>query len=275
MLHVVLCLCLVSVQPTPEAPPSWQEFNTLMMRATFRISGPAKGDPKTITTGTAFLSGTPATPARRSQYVLVTAAHVLERIEGDHADLVLRREGRDGGFERLDYRIQIRQQGANLYVRHPVADVAAMYVSMPDDATFGWIGPGAIGGDDLFERFNVHPGDELLAVGFPFGLEANAAGFPILRSGRIASYPLTPASKVRTFLLDLHVYEGNSGAPVYLYDRTRVVRGVIQLGQEVNFVAGLIGQLSTAGDRSLELAVIVPAQFIRETIARLPPGARN
>jgi hypothetical protein len=275
MLRAVLCFCLVSVQPAPEAAPSWQEFNTLMMLATFRISGPAKGDPKTLTTGTAFLSGTPATQPGRSPYVLVTAAHVLERIEGDHADLVLRRERPDRGFERLDYRIQIRRQGADMYVRHPVADVAAMYVSMPDEATLTWIGPGAIGGDDVFERFNLHPGDELLAVGFPFGLEANPAGFPILRSGRIASYPLTPAAKIRTFLLDLHVYEGNSGAPVYLYDRTRVVRGVIQLGHEVHFVAGLIGQLSTVGDRSLDLAVIVPAQFIRETIARLPAGSRN
>ena len=43
----------------------------------------------------------------------------------------------------------------------------------------------------------------------------------IRASGRIASYPITPTSKTRTFLLDFEVFEGNSGGPVFLYERIR------------------------------------------------------
>src|SRR5581483_6662713 len=100
--------------------------------------------------------------------------------------------------------------------------------------------------DDTFAKYSVTPGDEMMALGFPEGLSANAAGFPILRAGRVASYPLGPSSAFPTFLLDFRVFPGNSGGPVYVDDgqaenaaadaKTPMIAGMltqqVQVGEE-------------------------------------------
>ena len=68
--------------------------------------------------------------------------------------------------------------------------------------------------DDLLAKYNIHPGDVLDCLGYPFGFESPVGSFPILRSGKIASYPLLPTKGTQSFLLDFRVFPGNSGSPV-------------------------------------------------------------
>jgi hypothetical protein len=144
--------------------------------------------------------------------------------------------------------------------------------------------------DAMMEKYEIHPGDELLCLGFPRGAEANVFGFPILRSGRIASYPLTPAKDIKSFLYDFEVFEGNSGGPVYFVDRNRVYGGTSHLGETNQFMAGIVTEQKYAVSHSikpietkpesiryeveerrerLSLAVVVPAYFIQETLRLL------
>jgi hypothetical protein len=95
-------------------------------------------------------------------------------------------------------------------------------------------------------------------------------GFPILRSARIASYPLTPAKSVKGFYVDLFLYGGNSGGPAYFTFVNRIYHASVHIGIQQG-ILGLVIQESRSNlpefkDKALNLGVIVPAGFIRETI---------
>jgi hypothetical protein len=244
-----------------------EDLNVLLMGSTFRIAGPAKGEGK-ISVGTVFFVGRPLknSPSRAS-YVMVTAAHVLQDINGEEAILWLRRKKADGTFEGLEHRLRIRSKGVPLWTQPAGADVAVMYAPLPNDAHVALLSKDLLATDQMVIQYEVHPGDELLSLGFPFGLAANDAGFPILRSGKIASYPLVPAKKYPTFLYDFQVYEGNSGGPVY-YTGSRAYGG--RAAQPINFIAGLVSQHAAIAGQRLQLASVVPAQFIREAVDSLP-----
>ncbi|MBW1796016.1 MAG: hypothetical protein JRJ38_16600 [Deltaproteobacteria bacterium] len=127
---------------------------------------------------------------------MITAAHVLESIKGDKATLYLREETETKSFKTLKHKIDIREKGKQLWVRHPTADVAAMYVGVPGRAAdVPLLHDEFLITENALKEWEIHPGDELLCLGYPFGISANEAGFPILRSGKIASYPLIPTKK--------------------------------------------------------------------------------
>jgi S1-C subfamily serine protease len=244
-----------------------QDLSILLMESTFRIVGPAAGEGK-FSVGTVFFVSRPLKSGpNRASHVMVTAAHVLQDISGDEAVLWLRRKKADGTFGPLEHRLRIRSKGAPLWTQRPGADVAVMYAPLPNEAYVSSLSKDLLATDQMMMQYEVHPGDELLALGFPFGLAANDAGFPILRSGKIASYPLVPAKKYPTFLYDFQVYEGNSGGPVY-YTGLRTFGG--RAAQPVNFIAGLVSQHAAIDGQRLQLAAVVPAQFIREAIDSLP-----
>lgn len=244
-----------------------QDLNIQIMEATFRIAGPA-ADSGNTSVGTAFLVGRQRSGAAGVRgSVLVTAAHVLKDITGDEAVLWLRRRKADGGFEPLEHRIPIRSKGLPLWTAHRTADIAVLSLDLPREAYAPPLSGDLLATDQTFERFGIHPGDELLCLGYPFGLAANEIGFPILRSGKIASYPLVPAATYPAFLLDFEVYEGNSGGPVYF---TGTARPGGRPQQTVNFIAGIVTQYAVVAGQRLQLASVAPAQFIRETIASLP-----
>lgn len=254
-----------------------QETNltTALMTSTIKIEGQGS-------LGTGFLLGQPLkTDPSRAAYILLTAAHVLADAKGDTAVLHLRRKVGDG-FERLPTPLAIRASGKPLWVQHPTADVAAMRVRVPEAAHVVLAPTDLLATDETLRQLAVGPGEELLVLGFPFGAESSAAGFPILRSGRIASYPLLPTKDVKTFLMDFQVFKGNSGGPVFLMASARQSAGGLSLGRFLS-VLGLVSQEqevkeriqslteSTERTHRLALAVVVHAQFIRETIDALPP----
>ncbi len=265
------------------------ELNTVLMNCTFMIEGQA--GPGQATLGTAFLMGRPypgqeanTNQGKRARYVLITADHVLEEMQGDSAVLDLRHQNDDGTWVRLPLPIPIRRNSQPLWTKNPDADVAVMYVQVPSAASLPSlvVSTDLLADDATLSQFDIHPGDELFCLGFPFGVTANAAGFPILRSGRIASYPLLPTATVKTFLLDLMVFKGNSGGPVYMAQSGRMYGGAEHVGQSIHMIMGLVSQESTYNEQlvgqysaelhryQLGLAVVIDASVVRKTIDMLP-----
>jgi len=253
------------------------ELNTVLMRSTFKLIG--KGS-----IGTAFILGKPMKEdPKRAYYVLITASHVLDRMKGDEATLFLRKKT-GNSYEKVPISIPIRKGETDLWVKHPEVDVAAMYVSLPNDADIALLPISFLADDQVFKKFEIHPGDELLCLGYPFSAEANPAGFPILRSGKIASFPIIPAKETKYFLFDFEIFKGNSGGPVYFCQSgTRTYGGKTYLGQRIQFIAGLVSEehMVTEEIRSLyeerkkayplALAKVIHASFIKEILKFLPP----
>lgn len=251
------------------------DISSRLMRSTFKIEG-------INSVGTAFVIAEQSKKKPEySYYILVTASHVFENIKGDNATLYTRRLSGDV-FIKYPVQIKIRDNGKALWIRHQKADVAAMRVALPQDTDIHMVTTNLLATDELLNKFEVHPGDELLVLGYPYGAEANEAGFPILRSGKIASYPLTPTKNTVTFLLDFNVFKGNSGGPVYIYSENRFYGNALNAGI-VKFIVGIVSQEWTTKEKleslseitirehKLGLAVIVHAQFIKDIIEMLPP----
>jgi S1-C subfamily serine protease len=268
------------------------EINTTLALYTYRIEGPTS-KPNEVSYGTVFIMSIPDTNRPDiSQIVLVTAAHVLEDISVEKANVYLRQKLANGTFKKVTHELTIRKGNKPLWTRHPVADIAVMKVSLPkfvsDQAEeIPLLSTDVLADDAMMERYEIHIGDQLLCLGYPLRAEANPAGFSILRSGRIASFPLTPAKDTKSLLFDIEIFEGNSGGPVYFVDRGRVYGGAIHLDETIQFIAGVITeevyrvqrstkQIEASRERDLyevdvrrdklNLAVVVPAHFVKETL---------
>jgi hypothetical protein len=234
------------------------ELHTVLFHSTFRIQGANKNDPNQTSFGTALIMGVPKERAEAVGFaVLITAAHVLEDIGGDTASLLVRHVNADGNYTAYPYNIQIRDGGRTLYVKHPDADIAAMYVSLPADVPITGLAPDFLADDQRLRDIELHPGDEIFCLGFPLAAAAPGA-FPILRTGHIASYPLTPMTKVEQIRLDVSLLPGSSGGPAYYSYANRIYDGKIRWGLKQG-VLGLIIQadrcnLPAFGEKYLDSA---------------------
>jgi hypothetical protein len=277
MKPVLRCCVLLLIAICAQAPA--QDLNTALMKTTFKIYGPAApvNGQAMNSSGTVFILGQPSKDdPHKGQNVLITAAHVLDEITGDFAFLQLHHLDAKGKYVARDFKIPLRSGGAPLYVKHADADVAAMYVALPNDEPLSLLPLSALVSDDDMEKYEIHPGDELLCLGFPLLVDVNT--FPVIRSGLLASYPIVPTKNFRTFVYNFHIFEGNSGGPVYFSYSNRVYGGAIQIGQ----VQGLIGLVSQKQhstlpgheNAELDMSIIVPSPLILETVKMLPenPG---
>ncbi len=253
-------------------PPSRaQNLNTLLMQSTFEIQGVVEGGG--VSTGTVFIVGKPmkADPTK-AFYVLVTAAHVLDGVSGDFAYLTLRHREPDGSYKTGPYQLRIRNGGSALYLKHPEADVAVMFIGLPSEAEVSLLPTSILADDDRLKALEIQPGDELLCLGFPLAIEFNS--FPVIRSGLLASYPVTPSKRLKTFYYNFHVFPGNSGGPVYFNFLNRAYAGAIHVGIQQG-IMGLVSQQVTTNQpgyesAQLDIAKIIPSTFIIEAIALLP-----
>jgi hypothetical protein len=252
-------------------------INTMMMEATCKIVGPGSS-------GSGFILGTPnPTDPKTYFYTLVTAHHVLQAIQGDRATLVLRRlVDRDKQeYQRVEAPVEIRKDGNAMWSKHPEVDLAAMFVSLPVGAAPMVIPMSLLLADDQIREFELSPGTELFCLGYPFGAEANPLGFPILRSGKIASYPLLPTILTKTFLFDFTVFRGNSGGPVYLYEKNPLYGG----GTHIGTIQGIMGIVTAERNITqkieqlyerretvtpLALGEVIHASFIKDLVSKMP-----
>jgi hypothetical protein len=247
------------------------ELNTIMMEATCKIVGPGS-------IGTGFVMAKPGTNGPRAFYVLITADHVLQGIQGETATLVLRQSAPSNSWNRIEFPVRIRTGATPLWKKHPDVDVAAMFIGVPPNTVERPVSTTLLVDDDMLKKYQFHPGMELLCLGYPFGAEANPYGFAILRSGRIASYPLTPTKATKTFLFDFTVFRGNSGGPVYFvqpnpmvgdvqYNMT-LLQGVIGIVIQERSITQTTQELYEKRETTtpLRLAEVVHASFVKELV---------
>ncbi|MHB8530420.1 MAG: S1 family peptidase [Caulobacteraceae bacterium] len=239
-----------------------------LISATVQVEQPLAGGTRTV--GTGFLVSDP-TPDGRPRIVLITAKHVFESMPGEKATIGYRIQGADGAWRFAPQEIVIRQSGKELWTDHPTRDVAASTVAAPPAFARAAIPLAWLATDQAFAKYQLEPGDEMMALGFPQGLSANSAGFPILRSGRVASYPLAPSTEFPTFLLDFRVFPGNSGGPVYLDEPTTAgsTPAGAQPAEAVPCIAGILTQEVELGHENLGIGIVTDARFIRETLGEL------
>ncbi|MCX6999992.1 MAG: serine protease [Candidatus Sumerlaeota bacterium] len=253
------------------------ELNSYLMQSTFRLVGD-KSTTETVT-GTAFIIGRQSkTIVGQNYFVLITAAHVLENMKGDQATLILRKVNKkDWSYEKVPYQIKIRQNGKPLWTRHDDkdVDVAAMYIIVPSVVEITLLPMDFLADDNDLGIIGIHPGDELMCVGYPSGMSWGSGDLPILRSGKIASHTLLPTKTTKVFLYDFEVSEGNSGSPVYMSDRLHPIppqetEKISPVVIQVNTIVGMVlGQYFHKGV-PLKLALVVHASLIKETIEKLP-----
>ncbi len=234
-----------------------------LMNATVQIEQPNGAGVRTV--GSGFLVDAPA-PDGRPRTVLVTAAHVLDRMPADEARIGWRFAGADGTWRYAPAPLPLRSGGQPLWTRHPRYDVAVMEVVAPESFARAAVPLAWLADERSIVDWGIGPGDEMMTVGYPLGQSSNRAGFPILRTGRVASYPLSPINEFPTFLMDITVLAGNSGGPVFMagYGRRRP-------GTEHPQGAFVLGVLTK--QLELEIGVVTHAAYVREAIGLLDgPG---
>lgn len=274
MRAIVAVMFLIGICAGQTPPPEHPEFNTAIMESTYRIVG------SNHETATGFIVGRPVPNSASFAYVLVTAAHVLSAMNSDSATLIARAQDAQKHWQPIPVSLQLRSSGRPLWVQHPSADVAVMYVRLPTGAVPAVVPETLLAVDEDFAKYEVHPGDDLNVLGYPLGA-SSPSDFPILRSGKIASYPLIPSKDNPYFLLDFRVFKGNSGGPVYLVSYNRLYGGGVNIGT-VAMVLGLVSEEigftqqtqelyeTRVQTTPLSLAKVVPSTLIRETVDMLP-----
>lgn len=260
------------IQDTPPPPPpaesraapDW-DLTVGLINATVQIDQPSEPGRRTV--GTAFLVSAPRADGT-PRTVMVTAAHVLTRMTEANARIGWREARSDGSWRFTPEPLPIRDaSGAALWTQHPERDIAVMAITAPETFARAAIPLDWLADATAFEQWRVGPGDELMALGYPFGLSANRAGFPILRLGRISSYPLTPIAAFPTFLLDFAVSSGNSGGPVFWTPSVRRRPDAPQ--PDHPFIAGVLVQEVQGGGEGIDLGVVAHAEYVREAIAQM------
>lgn len=249
------------------------DFHTLMMRATIKLQ-----HDKSTAAGFILRQPRPAT-AGGGRWILITAAHVLERNSDNETSLIYRVREAEGQYRKEKVALAIRKDGQPLWTQHPAEDVAAIVVAPPENVDLPEVSTDRLANDDLLRKRGVHPGQLVTCLGYPHRTEANQAGFPILRSGSIASYPLIPSALNKTFLLSANTFEGDSGGPIYLADPCEnaekptedrhlilgLMHGQHFLDEEMSMIYG-----NSKVRHRLGLGIVVQAAFIQETLEKLP-----
>ncbi len=242
------------------------DLSAQLMQATVQLEQPLGDGTRTV--GTGFLISE-TTPDGKTHTILVTANHVFDKMPKETVRIGYRIANADGSWSYSPQPLKIRDaQGHALWTHHPSRDVAALSIVAPAAFTKAAIPEGYLAADETFAKYEVSAGDEMMALGFPRGLAANAAGFPILRAGKVASFPIAPAKIFPTFLLDFAVFPGNSGGPVFMSGPARRNAGEPgQPRQDVEFIAGLLTQQVELNSERLDIGIVTNAKYIRETIA--------
>ncbi len=261
----VLAVEILGAQETPARSRSANP-HVALMQAVFRITGLGDNARETIT-GTGFLvERTSPLAAGTSEYVAVTAAHVLRRISGDNATFRIPMTRPDGTHQSVVLPMTIRRKGAQLWTELPGADVAVISVPLPATGVKTISFDRLATDEDVEQVLLLSAGDVVHVLTHPFGYEFN--DFPVVRSVTLASHPLVPARTVKRLVVDFTAFGGDSGGPVYSGPRGA---GAAWLEEDVR-ILGMVTQQVLSPDRTQNtgLTFVTPAAFIREAISLLP-----
>lgn len=240
---------------------SASNFATEIMGATFKLFHPDS-------TSTCFLLRDKTSD---STYYLVTTAHTLEKTTGEAATLVLRKQLNNGSYARHDYKIQIRKDRKELWLRHKVHDVAVLKLTGPLPVAVPALPVACLADKDRLEAADAHLCSQLFVLTYPERFEANAAGLPVARQGIFSSPPTLPSDMHPTFLADFTTFAGDSGGPVFVptsENETPLVVGVV-LGQYHHDE-----RIETKYEQRLMrhpfgLGIVLHARYVREVLDRV------
>lgn len=184
------------------------DFATETLEATFKLF-------HTDSTATCFLVRRDQEPKDESLY-LVTAAHVLERTNGETVLLVLRQRRDDGSYVRLDHPVPVRREGQPLWTKHPTEDAAVLKLSGKLPVPVTPLPLSTFADERRLVQANLHICSPLFLLSYPQRFEGNDAAFAVARQGIIASHPFLPVERHHTYLADLTTFSGDSGGPVFV-----------------------------------------------------------
>jgi hypothetical protein len=240
-----------------------------MIQATFKLVNPSS-------TATCFLVSQPRQGTeKKAESILVTAAHVFEQMTGQQASLVLRKANKDGTYTRQELSVKVRAKDRPLWTKHPKMDVAALRIELPTGVAAVPLPLDLLADEAALKTARFGPGADVRVACYPVRFEITAAGFPVIRRGAIAGFPLTPVKAYNTFLVDYNNFVGDSGGPVFLsHDREKdeadpLVVGIV-LGQHLYDERTKLAFEERVLHHRLGLAIVLHAEFVRETLRLLP-----
>jgi hypothetical protein len=179
----------------------------------------------------------------------------------------------------------VSRNGRPLWVGHPKADVAAIFINAPvlekEQRRFNYFRSDEhMMSRDEMSSLGVTEGDGVFVLGFPMGLVAPERQYAICRGGYVARIRDYLEDKAETFLTDCMVFPGNSGGPVVLCPSALAIQGTKPVGK-----AALIGMVESyvpyrdvavsqqtklprvVFEENSGLASVVPLDAVRETVA--------
>jgi hypothetical protein len=232
------------------------------MRGTVRIS---EGD----SSATAFVVDLGEEAGKEKRFALVSAAHVFEEMRKSTCTVHFRAADGKGGFSRHATDLKVREGDKPLWVRQPSADVAAIFVELPEKVDVVPFEIGQIANEDFFDAGKLRIGQEVYVPCFPAKIESNEAGFPILRKGSIATFPLTSPTVGDAILIDYSHFGGDSGSPVVtIVDDEPIVVGVATaMLRQMDTVTSEFEERTT--HTPLGLASAVRSVLVLETLEKL------
>jgi hypothetical protein len=203
--------------------------------------------------GTGFLVAVPD-PSAAGEFlpVVVTSTHLLKTGGRRGIAIPLRLVDAQGRLLLAMTQAAPASKNAPWYVAHPVLDVAAFELRLPENLPAPSYLP-------FVEKKNleaVRPraGESIFFAGYPEGVPASEGMFPVLRAATVASLDQN-IFDLPYFLINGSVHPGDSGAPVF-----RSVRG----GPPK--IVGMVTQRLGTSARPMPLGLAIDAGAIRETL---------
>ncbi|HEY8904162.1 MAG TPA: serine protease [Chthoniobacterales bacterium] len=193
-------------------------------------------------------------PAAKAGYdlVAITSGHLVKAAGGKPLILLLRTVASNGDVSGILVNLTKGPKRPPCVV-HPLLDIAAFHIPIPQDMPAGAILP-ALHERDL-DFADLRAGDGISVAGFPEGEGDLSGAFPLLRTGVVASIDQTFLG-TPGFLINTGIYPGDSGAPVFLSGPGKRPRLV---GMVVEYYRGV-------GENPMPMALAVDAHGIRETV---------
>lgn len=168
-----------------------------------------------------------------SRLYLITNRHVVISEKDDYYadELILKIHNNSNDLSKNKYLyLKLRGEGGeNLWLEHPSysSDVDVIALSLSGTFTNGDYLIGAFEEEDFHnEDDNFAAGEDVVVIGYPFGIADDRWNLPIIRQGTVASgYPIYFEGKP-FFYIDTRLHKGSSGSPVLAKPgELRIVRG--------------------------------------------------
>ncbi len=204
--------------------------------------------------------------------IIISAAHVFEKMKGDTAIIVLRKKEATGQYKRHDHEIRIRSNNKTLWTRHPEHDIAALPLGrIPEGVPCPSIASSLLSNTQKLKKSGVTICESVFVLCYPERTEANSIGFPIARHATIASFPITPAKHYPSFMIDFNTFGGDSGGPVFIKraSGSPLIIGIATAQYRYDETIKMLNEERSV-HHPLGLSKILHGQFITDTIAMLP-----